>query len=343
MTKQTLFGYLAPRFTTSPENIATEALNYILNQSPVARKAFMSFLQPTGVSFPGELYFSTQSVGEDQAISDLVGTNRDGQQILLVEAKFWAGLTKNQPVTYLKRLPDGSPGLLLFIAPALRLETLWPELVRRCKNADIAIESIEQPVNGLRAGQVSKTHILALASWRSVLSYILRTVETSGETEIAADVMQLQGLCERMDSEAFLPLRPEEFSSIHGRRTYQYCELVDDVINRLKKGNLISTKGYKTTAGLGWYGRGMKIHDRFGGLLKFDAKLWSRQRETPLWFRVWFKPQVKECLERHNLDLLHLDKELFIPLYLPTGVERNGVVDSLVMEMTKIIKYLKEA
>jgi hypothetical protein len=35
-----LFGHLVARFSTGPENLATEGLNYVLNQSQVARKAF---------------------------------------------------------------------------------------------------------------------------------------------------------------------------------------------------------------------------------------------------------------------------------------------------------------
>ena len=48
-----------------------------------------------------------------------------------MEAKFWAGLTENQPNAYLARLPlDERPAVLLFVAPEARLETLWPELRR---------------------------------------------------------------------------------------------------------------------------------------------------------------------------------------------------------------------
>lgn len=44
---------------------------------------------------------------------------------LLVELKFWAGLTDNQPVAYLKKLPTDCHSALLEVAPARRIESLW--------------------------------------------------------------------------------------------------------------------------------------------------------------------------------------------------------------------------
>lgn len=51
---------------------------------------------------------------------------------VLVENKFGAALTGNQPVEYLRSL-RGAPGatLLLFIAPKSRKEGLWQELLAR--------------------------------------------------------------------------------------------------------------------------------------------------------------------------------------------------------------------
>ena len=73
----------------------------------------------------------TQVVGDGGERPDLVGWDQNGDERLLVEAKFGAGLTPNQPNEYLRRLRRG--GVLLFVAPEARLDTLWPELERRAK------------------------------------------------------------------------------------------------------------------------------------------------------------------------------------------------------------------
>ena len=60
---------------------------------------------------------------------DLVAYDAGGSERVLIEAKFWAGLTDNQPNTYLARLlRAGEPAVLLFVAPEQRLVTVWTEI-----------------------------------------------------------------------------------------------------------------------------------------------------------------------------------------------------------------------
>jgi hypothetical protein len=123
-----LFAHLALAFGKQPENLATEALGYILRSSSSAREAVGSFLCQLGTTIPRDLTWATQVGGDDNGRPDLVGYDDTGEQPVIVEAKFWAGLTKNQPVAYLNRLP--SAGLLVVVAPAKRLTILWNELRR---------------------------------------------------------------------------------------------------------------------------------------------------------------------------------------------------------------------
>jgi hypothetical protein len=47
MRHLSLFGHLVTQFSTHPENLATESLNYILNHSLTAKQAFLrSSLKP---------------------------------------------------------------------------------------------------------------------------------------------------------------------------------------------------------------------------------------------------------------------------------------------------------
>ena len=81
----------------------------------------------------------TQVTGEEGERPDLVGYDDEGIERVLIEAKFWAGLTENQPNAYLERSPDNSPSVLLFVAPEARLNTLWPELCRRIERTGIEL------------------------------------------------------------------------------------------------------------------------------------------------------------------------------------------------------------
>ena len=83
----------------------------------------------------------TEVIGEKNDRVDLVGFDEHGDESALIEVKFWAGLTDNQPVTYLERLrTDDKPAVLLFVAPRARLETLWPEVLRRAEKGGIQSE-----------------------------------------------------------------------------------------------------------------------------------------------------------------------------------------------------------
>ena len=82
-----------------------------------------------GLHLPPQLTFKTQASGEDSSIPDLAALDPEGREVLLIENKFWAGLTRNQPAAYLARLPQNQDGLLLFVVPQRRLHSVWPDLV----------------------------------------------------------------------------------------------------------------------------------------------------------------------------------------------------------------------
>ena len=68
------------------------------------RASFIGILRGCGIDLAESLHFRTQVTGDDATRPDLVGKDQAGREVLLIEAKFWAGLTENQPVSYLERL-----------------------------------------------------------------------------------------------------------------------------------------------------------------------------------------------------------------------------------------------
>ena len=90
-------------------------------------------LDTFGDRLPETLHFKTQAADEKGTIPEHVG--QDGQEIehAIIEAKFWAGLTPRRPLAYLGRLPTAG-GVLIFLAPARRTDTLWNELIQRCRS-----------------------------------------------------------------------------------------------------------------------------------------------------------------------------------------------------------------
>lgn len=329
-----LFAHLATLFSTHPENLATEALGYILQQSRTARDAFRQLLSDTlGPGF--DLGWSTQAIGADQARPDLVGTSPTGEKAVVVEVKFWAGLTDNQPVAYFGHVAEG--GVLVFVAPEQRCTLLWHELARRITDADLKAEFDGLRPNELKVG--SKT--LVLVSWRQVLAAMLARCEAEGDHGAKEDIAQLLALCDRMDSEAFLPLTSEELSGSVPRRIVQYGALVDDAVGSLVERGVASTTGCGSTAGNGWYGRYMFLRG-VPALLAADFRLWGKYASTPLWLSFYREGwRVKDprplfealaSLSAENPPRLFKTVDGFpaVPIFLPTGVEREKVLGKVI-------------
>lgn len=350
MPRTSLFGHLALQFTASPENLATEALNYILSRSRVARRALIQFMAETsGLDLGDDLAFQTQAVDDDDAIPDLVGFDRQGQQPLVIEAKFWAGLTERQPVAYIRRLPSDGPGIVVFLAPTQRLDLLWTELLRRCQNEGWTEANRSGSGADPRSLRLGPHHALTLVSWRRLLGVLVRELDAADEMDLVSDARQLLGLCERMDSEAFLPLRAEELTGELPRRLLQLAGLVDVIVKQMVAHGVGTLDGRRSTGGAGWYGCAVNV-DPYIFFVSLNAERWADLVSTPFWLGIFDKqwrrpaPQVGNALRPLEgalpPRLFTLKDQYLIPLFPPTGVEQDEVVRQLVEQICKVASYL---
>jgi hypothetical protein len=248
-----LLTYLADRFVTQREDLATEALLFILRESAHARAEVMRILSDLECGCDGEPVFRSQANGERRERPDLVCVV-DGQEQVLFEAKFWAGLTDNQPVGYLSRLENVNGGALVFVAPEKRLEILWVVLDKRIRDAGGVLGERRAPIPGAFVANSGGTSLAAI-TWTTLLSRIERALAASGEQELIESLGQLKVLCSREDREAFLPITGDELTNGFPRRLLQFGFLIDDAVERLVAEGLADTKGLRAAAGNGWYGR----------------------------------------------------------------------------------------
>jgi len=93
-------------------------------------------MQQVGVEMPQAIFYESQVICSDGCIPDVVGFDSDGLRHVVIEGKFWAPLTAHQPVSYLQSLAEDSPGIVLFVAPSIRLANLWRELQVACMADD---------------------------------------------------------------------------------------------------------------------------------------------------------------------------------------------------------------
>src|ERR1035441_9513543 len=167
MKTNTVFSYIVQRrYSHDYENIATDALAFILESSEPARSGLMKLLRGIVPDLPS-LRFRTQH-GEDNARPDMEG-HADNMRRAFIENKFWAGLTENQPVHYLELLAANTePSVLLVVVPAARQETVWRELLRRLEYD----KSLHASKGDIRTITTGLGPILALTSWGKLLSAI---------------------------------------------------------------------------------------------------------------------------------------------------------------------------
>ena len=336
----TLFAHIAlNKLQGQIEDVAVEALGYILSNSPAARRALTDVLKEGGIEVGPIDRVETWEIGEEGEIPDLVCFDDSDSKHVLIEAKFWADLTKNQPNQYLKQLlkdrQDG-PAALLFVAPKARLELLWPELSRLAKKKfEVNIISESGPVRS--ATIVSDSLHLQLTSWATLLERMGKAACSVDDTVAAADIRQLRGLTDRMDGDTFLPFGSEDLTSESAQQMLNVAQLVDDATDHTKRMGWVDTEGLKAVPRETGHGRFIRI----GGVetwFGINFRGWARHSNTPLWLSYW--KGYHEQLEKAGLATrkFEIDDRYCIPIPLPSAEHYNAALNSVVSELESIAK-----
>jgi hypothetical protein len=352
VTDDRILGHLAQRFAVSEENLATEALTWLLRRSAAARAALTGFARAADVDVPGELTFIGQRGGPDTGRPDIEGTDASSRKRFLIEAKFAAALTDQQPGGYLKLLPSDVDGIVLVVAPAVRLATLWVELLRAVPElATTAPSPSAVPASGLLSAKVGPHATLALVSWRHLVSGVLDALQAAGETLLARDAEQLLALTEAMDRTAFTPLRPGDLDTRTARQIAQMDVIIDKTRHRIAADSAVAEPHGRASHGriyYGWYIRSQKTHKAIW--YGFRPRVWAKNGISPLWARVtvtasWSRQRLLQALsglhETGQAGLFEHGADSFvIPLIIPQFAGEDEVVDSLRSQLENVISRL---
>ena len=353
--RTSLLGDLAYKFGGA-ETTATETLGYILSRSDAAdaaRNALRDTIRTGGVDVGTIARVATEvpiEVKGKPARVDLVGFDDGNAKRALIEVKFWAGLTENQPNTYLTELLENAndePSVLLFVAPVLRQETLWPELLRLADVGGFSLTAVPSAAGLMSAAVNGGPHHLMLTSWLHLLE---KLSAATGDPE--KEIRQLQGLCAQQDRAAFLPLRAGEMGPDFSKRALDIYYLFHAVITRVHKGGIADGKGLGMSKLEANYGRFTRLgnHDVVGDVwIGIHYGFGTQYRETPFWVMFGWASNAKIDEIRKRLDaarqkdgLDYIDTEYgkwpvsLVPIHLPAGVEYDHVLDSVVGQIRNI-------
>lgn len=277
---RSLLAYLYPHIRGSQEDVATLSLCYLLQQSDPLRVSFTEVIsRKLHVSLDEKTQYHTQASGEKKERPDLAGTDSTGRENVLCEMKFYAALTENQPNTYLDRLITEQGDGLIFICPKARQTGLWMQLLDLCKSRSVKrMDDNSAFIDGMP---------LAITSWLEVLDTLHETA-IDKDPGILDDLHELQGFCQRMDSEEPLPFSPEDFGQDVARSIRRYQLIVDLTMEKLMSHRELdpSTQNLRATPQKYGYTRYLNISS-FGADFRYDYIFWANQRgsSTPFWIR----------------------------------------------------------
>jgi hypothetical protein len=339
------------RLSHETEDVATEALAFILRSSEAARHGFLKLLRGIQPELP-DLYFRTQQT-EDNVRPDMWGLDDSNTPHVFVESKFWAGLTENQPVEYLTRLArHAESSVLLVVAPEARQETVWAELERRLNKASISHSDREPSASVSRIAETDLGPALALTSWRQLLAAI--EAQLADDPQRRHDLLQLRALCDAVDIEAFVPLSPEELTDQRAPAlVLQMNAVVEGAVARGVASGILSTQGLTAAARWKRIGRYVSFPAAggVGAWLGTHFRLWRDYGRTPLWLVFsssdWGRaPEVRALLEpwaqREGVLSAVEGDEFVVGIDLVTGEEKDHVVEAIVALLRKIETQLLE-
>lgn len=300
---------------------------------------------------PDDLNFIGQVGLPDSGRPDVVGSDDLGRERLLLEAKFAAELTNQQPKGYLGRLSHEVPTALLVVAPSVRLASLWPEMVETLPSATAPSPSAELPPEPLHL-RISETQSLVLVSWRNLVNAILDALRSAGETMLAHDMDQLLALTEVMDAAAYSPIRSGDYGPRAARQIHQLQGLIDDTWAAAKQSDHLERKGNSSHGRIfyGWYLTTCLAKKTLW--YGFLPREWDRRGQSPLWTQiepsaVWTRQRLTKALS--GLDksggpgLFEGSRSLYVPLRIPHFAGQGEAVASLLGQLEQIATHLAAA
>lgn len=344
---------MSSRFARSEENCATEALTYLLQRAEVRAALHDYVAREFDVELSPYLRYRSQVADADTGRPDIVGTDPKGIDQLVIEAKFWAGLTKSQPGGYLDRLRVGEPGVVLALAPAARLLTLWPELLANLSQyRNEAVLSADH-APGRYEMLMQSGHILALRSWRDMLDELDGSLQAASLAAWLADLGQLRGLTDRMDQPDFLPLQSEDLDLRTARQLRSLFSLAKRLADEfgssdpLDKGREKSSYAPRPFMGSWLKSKACGIDIWIG--LYFDA--WVAHGCSPMWAAVysdarWTMPQLERALSQLQLPAEYgpwqdeIDAAYIVPLMLRRSAVEDDVIKDLKEQLIRIAEIL---
>ena len=336
--ESTLLSVIAQRHTLGLEDVATDALSFILSRSSSARVALSELLGDENGPLP-IAKAQTWMTDTHGAVPDLACYDDAGGLAALIESKFWAPLTHHQPVTYWQGLPTDQRSVLLFLAPDYRVDqgTLWDELEAKLHDAGHELGPADRNHGLITAPSRGNQRRLTLTTWQLLLDRMARMAKEHDDTQACFEIAELQGLAASA-IEGDRPTRDENLK-----------QLIAESVKRVEQSKWADTKGLTVGQGFDFYGRYLRLAGA-GAWLGIDYRAAKQWEGTPLWlsFSGDWGADVSEKLEDVRSRLKGMAETgiewrsgaVNLPIDLPAGADREKTLDAIVTQLERIAELI---
>jgi hypothetical protein len=315
--KNSLLAHIASNFISEYENVANSCIAYLLNEYSHARNAIKRILETDSIP----TYYITELSTDNNGRPDVTGLDHNGNKSVIIEGKFWANLTDNQPANYIEELSED--GKLLFLAPEKRISSLEIDISNRLND---------------------DTAKIVISSWTNFLNLIQTENNRNHSRQLESDLIQIKELCQKMDSEGMPPLSSSDLDPMNGRITVQFADIIDEINPIIRNWEESDFKNLKTTStkyGHGFYFRCFN----FACFLCTDSYRWfTRANHTPIWLYV--KDENWKATQKINNALNSLDAinsfENEYGITLREGLDRKEIVDLITSKAKDLLTCLNE-
>ena len=202
----TLLSFIVKRHVKTKENAATGALGFILEKSKAARKGLSDVLQAKVNGISPIASVEIQSLVASGGIPDLACLDSHGDIRALLEAKFWADLTPQQPNEYWESLPRDTPSALVFLVPTYRLDDMLRKLTRHLVKVGFQSGEEDRSSDCITVRDMKSQRRLMLISWDLLLRHLEKSADANGDSQAMFELVQLRSVAERESSEMGLCL-----------------------------------------------------------------------------------------------------------------------------------------
>ena len=336
---QTLLGFIARWHNIGLEDAATDALYFILSRSKIALETLADFLGDGQSPLQIEDAQPWWAI-EFGAVPDLACIDASGNVVALIESKFWASLTKHQPVTYWEALPADKPSALLFLAPDDRVnpdsqDSLWKELLKRLGRAGHELDISHLGCNLKTATGKEGHRRLVLASWSLLLDLVAQQVSAAGDQRTSFEIDQLRGLAETA------------IAGDHPRRDENLRTLVKEIVKRVEQSGWADTNGLLVGNGNDFFVRYLRLAEA-DAWLGMDRRITDQMPDKSLWLSFYpsSTPRVELDEVRSRLGNVDLQSfawrpnEICIHIELPVGANQEKTLDAAVSRLVQIAKLI---